>query len=151
MKTNFVFLLYLKLLPKRKYLDHWLGKTVINSCRRFNYEEVQEIIEGKADNLSTEILTLDVLSKKLREQRIAKGSIPFEKTETKFKLDEKGIPVDVFFVEANDAHELIEDFMLLANRTVAEIMGKIKNSVFVYRVHDVPDDEKLKKFSEFLS
>ncbi len=132
-------------------LSHWIGKTVINSCRRFNYEYVQEIIEGKSDELSAEILTLNSLSKKLREQRIAKGSIPFEKTETKFKLDEKGIPVDVFFVEANDAHELIEDFMLLANRTVAEIMGKIKNSVFVYRVHDVPDDEKLKKFSEFLS
>jgi len=132
-------------------LNHWIGKTVINSCRRFNYEYVQEIIEGKNDELSSEILTLNSISKKLREQRIAKGSIPFEKTETKFKLDEKGIPIDVYFVEANDAHELIEDFMLLANRTVAEIMGKIKNSVFVYRVHDVPDDEKLKKFSEFLS
>lgn len=103
------------------------------------------------NRLSSEILTLDKLSKKLRERRIAKGSIPFEKTETKFRLDEKGVPVEVFFVEANDAHELIEDFMLLANRTVAEIMGKIKNSVFVYRVHDVPDDEKLKKFSDFLS
>jgi ribonuclease R len=137
--------------PIAEVLNHWIGKTVINSCRRFSYEDVQEIIEGKHDKLSEEILTLDVLSKKLREQRIAKGSIPFEKTETKFKLDEKGIPIDVFFVEANDAHELIEDFMLLANRTVAEIMGKIKNSVFVYRVHDVPDDEKLKKFSEFLS
>ncbi len=137
--------------PIAEVLNHWIGKTVINSCRRFTYEEVQEIIEGKHDNLSSEILTLDILSKKLREQRIAKGSIPFEKTETKFKLDEKGIPIDVFFVESNDAHELIEDFMLLANRTVAEIMGKIKNSVFVYRVHDVPDDEKLKKFSEFLA
>jgi len=133
-------------------INHWIGKTVINSCRRFNYEEVQEIIEEKKqDALSSEIFTLNDLSKRLRAERIRKGSIPFEKTETKFKLDEKGIPVDVFFVEANDAHELIEDFMLLANRTVAEIMGKIKNSVFVYRVHDVPDDEKLKKFSEFLS
>jgi ribonuclease R len=137
--------------PEAEIRNHWIGKTVINSCRRFNYEEVQEIIEGKQDNLSSEILTLNSLAKKLREERIKKGSIPFEKTETKFKLDEKGIPVDVFFVEANDAHELIEDFMLLANRTVAEVMGKIKNSVFVYRVHDVPDDEKLKKFSEFLS
>jgi ribonuclease R len=137
--------------PEAEILNNWIGKTVINSCRRFNYEEVQDIIEGKQDPLSQEILTLNVLSKKLRDERIKKGSIPFEKTETKFKLDDKGIPVDVFFVEANDAHELIEDFMLLANRTVAELMGKIKNSVFVYRVHDVPDDEKLKKFSEFLS
>lgn len=145
------FSVVFEITPEAHVLNHWLGKTVINSCRRFNYEEVQEIIEGKHDPLASEILTLNVLSKKLREERIKKGSIPFEKTETKFKLDEKGIPVGVFFVEANDAHELIEDFMLLANRTVAEIMGKIKNSLFVYRVHDVPDDEKLKKFSEFLS
>ncbi len=136
--------------PEAEVLNNWIGKTVINSDRRFNYEEVQEIIEGKQDQFSFEIYTLNGLALKLREQRISKGSIPFEKTETKFKLDEKGIPVDVFFVESNDSHDLIEDFMLLANRTVAEMMGKIKNSIFVYRVHDVPDDEKLKKFSEFL-
>ena len=136
--------------PEAKILNHWMGKTVINSCSRFNYEEVQEIIEGKEDKLSAEIITLNDIAKKLREERIRKGSIPFEKTETKFKLDEKGNPVDVFFVESSESHQLMEDFMLLANRTVAEIMGKIKNSVFVYRVHDVPDDEKLKKFTEFL-
>lgn len=136
--------------PEARVLNHWVGKTVIESDRRFNYEEVQEIIEGKPDKLSPEIMALNHIAGKLREERIKNGSIPFEKTETKFKLDEKGNPVDVFFVESSESHDLIEDFMLLANRTVAEIMGKIPGSVFVYRVHDVPDDEKLKKFSEFL-
>lgn len=137
--------------PGAVILNHWLGKTVINSDRRFNYEEVQQIIEGKQDPLSVEIDELNKLALKLREERIRKGSIPFEKTETKFKLDEKGNPVEVVFVESNEAHDLIEDFMLLANRTVAEVMGKVKHGVFVYRVHDLPDDEKLKKFSDFLS
>lgn len=136
--------------PEARVLNHWVGKTVIESDRRFNYEEVQEIIEGKPDKLSPEIMALNHIAGKLREERIKNGSIPFEKTETKFKLDEKGNPVDVFFVESSESHDLIEDFMLLANRTVAEIMGKLPGSIFVYRVHDVPDDEKLKKFSEFL-
>jgi ribonuclease R len=144
----------------------WIGKTVIHSARRFNYEEVQAIIEGGDDALKEEIHTLNKLARKLRERRMKEGSIAFEKTETKFKLDANGVPVDVIFYESNEAHELIEDFMLLANRKVAELVGKPpkeeqkekvkqketskKRPVFVYRVHDAPDEEKLKKFSEFL-
>ena len=144
----------------------WFGKTIINSKRRFNYEEVQEIIEGKEDALNKEIHTVNGLAKKLRAKRMNEGSIAFEKTEIKFVLDKEGNPIDVKFMEANDSHRLIEDFMLLANRKVAELIGKIpptngeeqdkhkkkehKKNVFVYRVHDSPDPEKLQKFSEFL-
>jgi len=146
--------------------NQWFGKTVINSKRRFNYEEVQEIIEGKEDALSGEIHTVNGLAKKLRSKRMNEGSIAFEKTEIKFILDKEGNPVGVKFMEANDSHRLIEDFMLLANRKVAELIGKPqsakgneeqdqekrekKKNVFVYRVHDVPDPEKLQKFAEFL-
>lgn len=147
-------------------VGQWIGKTVIHSKRRFNYDEVQEIIEGKGDALAEEIKVLNDLAHRLRKKRMQEGSIAFEKTETKFKLDEKGNPVEVIFHESNEAHELIEDFMLLANRKVAELVGKVKEeekkdkdkreskkktkNVFVYRVHDAPDSEKLQKFSEFL-
>ena len=145
--------------------SQWIGKTVIHSKRRFNYDEVQEIIQGKSDPLSQEILSLNDIARKLRKKRMQEGSIAFEKTETRFRLDEKGVPVEVIFYESNEAHELIEDFMLLANRKVAELVGKQskqegphdkkdkenkKKNVFVYRVHDAPDEEKLKKFSEYL-
>jgi ribonuclease R len=148
--------------------SQWIGKTVIHSARRFNYEEVQEILNGKGDPLSIELHTLNDLARKLRKKRMQEGSIAFEKAETKFKLDEKGNPIEVIFHESNEAHELIEDFMLLANRKVAELVGKQtekpeeqkeqhhrdknkqKKNIFVYRVHDMPDEEKLKKFSEFL-
>jgi len=145
----------------------WMGKTVIHSARRFNYDEVQEIIDGKSDPLTKEILLVNDLAKKLRAKRMREGSIAFEKTETKFKLDAQGKPIGVIFNEPNEAHNLIEDFMLLANRKVAELVGKQattpqdkqekgkdgtpgKKLVFVYRVHDEPDTEKLQKFSEFL-
>ncbi|MGP8214077.1 MAG: ribonuclease R [Bacteroidia bacterium] len=144
----------------------WFGKTVIKSRRRFNYEEVQEILEGKEDTLSNELHTLNKLAKTLRNKRLKEGSIAFEKTEIKFILDAAGNPLGVKFMEANDSHRLIEDFMLLANRKVAELIGKApvekdsepnrqghkdkKKNVFVYRVHDAPDLEKLQKFTEFL-
>ncbi len=140
----------------------WFGKTVINSKHRFNYEEVQEILDGKEDALSSEVLTLNKLAKTLRARRMKEGSIAFEKTEVKFILDSKGNPTGVRFMEANDSHRLIEDFMLLANRKVAELIGKAsgddkqehsdkkKKNVMVYRVHDRPDTEKIQKFVEFL-
>ncbi|NNM93978.1 MAG: ribonuclease R [Bacteroidia bacterium] len=154
--------------PEAEIKSEWFGKTVIHSARRFNYDEVQEIIDGKADPLSGEILILNGLARKLRKIRMRQGSIAFEKTETRFRLDEQGAPVEVVFQYSNEAHELIEDFMLLANRKVAELVGRHKNEsqsgkegeaeragkkhkqVFVYRVHDVPDIEKLEKFSAFL-
>jgi len=144
-------------------LNQWFGKTIINSNRRFTYEEVQEIIEGKDGDFKPEILLLDKLAKILRKERTEKGSLFFDKAEVKFNLDDDGTPLGVFFKTQKDAHKLIEDFMLLANRKVAEYLGKPKDgfgqkkqksdggNLCVYRIHDVPSEDKLNQLSEFAS
>ncbi len=136
-------------------LNHWIGRTVIKSCRRYNYEEVQAVIEGGDDTYKEQLLTFHHLATKLREQRMARGSLNFHTEEVKFILDEKGKPVDTYIRVQNESHELIEDFMLLANRTVAETFGKPdsawKNHTFVYRVHDEPNPEKLNNFLRLIS
>jgi ribonuclease R len=132
----------------------WFGKTVIHSNRRFAYEEAQENIENKTGDLANELLTLNELSIKLREQRFKKGSIAFERVEIKFNIDEKGKPLSVYFKEAKDSNKLIEEFMLLANRQVAEKIGKPEPNkspkTFVYRIHDKPDPDKLISFNNFI-
>ncbi len=129
----------------------WFGRTVIHSNRRFTYEEAQEIIEGKEGDFREEILILDNLAKKLRTERFKSGSIDFHSIEVKFKLNEKGEPEGVYLKQQKDANRLIEDFMLLANRRVAEFIGaKPKAKPFVYRVHDHPDPEKVSTFSNFI-
>lgn len=129
-------------------------RTVINSDRRFTYEEAQEIIETGKGDLTDEILTLNKLAKRLREKRFSAGAINFDRFEVKFEIDEKGKPVSVYFKESKEANHLIEEFMLLANRTVAELIGKApkgkKAKTFVYRVHDLPDPEKMANFAEFV-
>ncbi len=129
-------------------------RTVINSDRRFTYEEAQEIIETGNGDYKTEILTLNNLAKKLREKRFTAGAINFDRFEVKFEIDEKGKPLSVYFKESKEANHLIEEFMLLANRTVAELIGKVpkgkKAKTFVYRVHDLPDPEKMENFAEFI-
>lgn len=137
-----------------KIQNEWIGRTVIRSDRRFNYDEVQVIIENKTGELCDEILTLDRLAKKLRAERFIKGAINFESREVRFRLDENSKPISVYVKEMKDSNRLIEDFMLLANRRVAEFIGKTKNKeqerTFVYRVHDEPNTEKLNTFSVFL-
>ena len=124
-------------------------KTVIRSNRRFNYEEAQQIIETGEGDFNKEILALDRLAKKLRARRFENGAIAFERAEVKFILDDKGKPVDVYFKIAKDSNQLVEEFMLLANRTVAETIGTALNKTskkaktFVYRVHDQPTTDKL--------
>lgn len=138
---------------KAEIKSEWFGKTIICSDKRFTYEEAQEIIEGKEGDFKIEILILDKLAKKLREERFKKGSINFHSQEVKFRLDENGDPIGVYIKEQKDAHKLIEDFMLLANRKVAEFCSKSihsKNNPFVYRVHDLPDEEKVRTFGAFL-
>jgi ribonuclease R len=134
-------------------ITEWYGKTVIHSDRRFSYEEVQEVIENKTGDFDTEILKLNALAYKLRDRKFKNGAISFETTEVKFKLDETGKPTGVYVKERKDAHKLIEDFMLLANRKVAEYvskMGKGKHKyTFVYRVHDSPKPEALANFAQF--
>lgn len=136
-------------------LNHWIGKTIIKSCRRYAYEEVQAMIEGGEGDNKDEILTFNHLATKLREKRMAAGSLNFHSEEVKFVLDENGKPIDTYIRVQNESHELIEDFMLLANRTVAETFGKPdskwKNYTFVYRVHDEPNPEKLNNFMRLIS
>ena len=129
--------------------------TVIRCNRRFCYEEVQAIIENQKGEYADEILVLDKMAKKLRERRFKNGAVNFDRVEVKFNIDEKGKPLSVYFKESKDANKLIEEFMLLANRTVAERIGKVgkdkKAKTFVYRVHDLPDPEKLENLSQFIS
>lgn len=138
-----------------KVVKEWFGKTIIKSNRRFNYEEVQETIENKEGDFADEILILNDLATKLRDSRFKKGSINFKSQEVKFKLDEKGVPLSVYLKEQKESNKLIEEFMLLANRKVAEFIGKRKGKekpkTFVYRVHDTPTPEKLSTFIEFVS
>ncbi len=134
--------------------SEWFGRTVIHSIRRFSYEEAQEILESGKGDLSNELLRLNTLAKKLRKERFRKGSIGFEKLEVKFNLDAKGNPLGVFFKQMKDSNQLIEDFMLLANKRVAMYMGKSggehgRPKAFVYRIHNSPDPEKMRMFSEF--
>lgn len=134
--------------------NEWFGRTVINSNKRFAYEDAQRIIEGAEGEFSKEIHTLDAIAKKLRKDRFKKGSIDFHQLEVKFNLDEKGEPTGVFVKEQKDANKLIEEFMLLANRKVAAFIGDRKKAQkpkpFVYRIHDNPDPEKLLQFSTFI-
>ncbi|MFC4210374.1 ribonuclease R [Pedobacter lithocola] len=133
----------------------WYGKTVIHSDRRFSYEEAQEVLENKEGDYATELLKLNELAYILRDRKFKNGAISFESTEVKFKLDETGKPIGVYVKERKDAHKLIEDYMLLANRKVAEFIAtkvKGKNKLtFVYRVHDSPNMETLNTFANFAS
>ncbi|MFD2146372.1 ribonuclease R [Mucilaginibacter antarcticus] len=134
-------------------VTEWFGKTVINSNRRFTYEEAQEVIETKQGDYAAEIEKLNELAYILRDRKFKNGAISFETTEVKFHLDEKGKPTGVYVKERKDAHKLIEDFMLLANRKVAEFIskkGKGKHKyTFVYRAHDSPKPDALASFATF--
>lgn len=132
-------------------LNHWIGRTVTHSDRRFAYEEAQENIDKQEGDFYQELTFLNELAKKIRKRRFDKGAINFETVEVKFKLDDKGTPLGLMIKERKDIHKLIEEFMLLANRTVAEFIynrNKGKDT-FVYRIHDFPDIEKLETFSTF--
>lgn len=139
-------------------VNEWFGRAVILSDRRFSYEEAQEVIEGKntTEPLKDSVLTLDRLAKKLRAERFRNGSIGFERDEAKFVLDENGKPLSVYFKEIKDSNQLIEEFMLLANRKVAEFIGRKRQGqrterTFVYRIHDKPNEEKLANFKNFIT
>jgi ribonuclease R len=135
-------------------VKEWFGKTVIYSNRRFTYEEAQQIIETGEGDFSSEMLNLNQLANKLREKRFKNGSIAFERVEIKFEIDDKGKPISVYFKESKDSNKLIEEFMLLANKRVAEFVGKTGENktpkTFVYRIHDKPDPDKLSNFNTFI-
>lgn len=133
--------------PKGKIVDTRIARTVIKSDRRFTYEEAQEVIETGKGDFAEEILTLDRLAKIFRKERYENGSVDFDRMEVRFDIDETGHPTGVYFKESKDANKLIEEFMLLANKTVATVIGKPKDKkkakAFVYRVHDMPEPGKL--------
>ncbi len=137
---------------KAEVLNSRIVRTVTRSNRRFAYEEAQEVIETGKGDYAEEILTLDRLAKQLRAQRYENGSVDFDRAEVRFEIDEKGHPTSVFFKESKDANKLIEEFMLLANKTVATTIGLVpkhkKAKAFVYRVHDTPDPERLTSLAE---
>ncbi|MBN2744745.1 MAG: ribonuclease R [Marinilabiliaceae bacterium] len=141
-------------------LDKWIGRTIINSDRRFTYDEAQQVIETGQGDLAWEITNMDRLAKILRDKRFKAGAIGFERAEVKFKIDENGKPLSVFFKESKDANKLIEEYMLLANKAVAEFIGKEeagrhsgkkKELTFVYRIHDEPNPDKFESFTRFIT
>ena len=140
---------------KAEVKDYRIRHTVIKSNRRFTYEEAQQVIETGEGDYKDEILELNKLAQILRERRLAAGAINFDRCEVKFEIDEKGKPLSVYFKVAKEANKLIEEFMLLANRTVAEHIGKVpknkKPKVFPYRIHDLPDPDKLDNLSQFIA
>jgi len=152
---------------KGQIIESWFGRTIIESDYRFSYQEAQEIIETKSNKISKEnslqdkeykvdksiveaILTLDSIAKQKRKEREKKGSINFNKKEVSFKLNEDKDPVEIIFKESKDANKLIEEFMLIANKKVAELFTDIKKQKYIYRVHDVPDIEKLKNLKHIV-
>ncbi len=163
-EEKFTFSAVFKMNNKAQVIDKWFGRTVTYSDARFAYEEAQYVIENQEDliheipdnisitgksykvkkDISEAILKMDDIAKILRKKRMSSGAISFDKVEVKFNLDENNNPEGVYFKESKDANKLIEEFMLLANRSVAEFIGKQSvKQTFVYRVHDQPDDEKL--------
>ena len=134
--------------------DYHIAHTVIKSNRRYAYEEVQDILMGKDGDYATELRTLDKLAKCLRERRFKGGAVKFDREELHFDIDEKGKPIRAYFKKSNDATQLIEEFMLLANRTVAESIGRVKKGTkaktLPYRIHDQPDPTKLEALREFV-
>lgn len=139
---------------KAEVVTYRIGRTVINSDRRFTYEEAQDIIETGEGDFKEEILKLDELAKLLRKKRFDHGAIGFEREEVRFEIDEKGKPLSVYFKESKDSNKLIEEFMLLANKTVAEFIGKVPKGkeakTFVYRIHDLPNPEKMESMAQFV-
>ena len=136
-------------------VNYRIRKAVICSDRRFTYEEAQQVIETGEGDMKEELLCMNQLAQKLRANRFKAGAISFERSEVRFQIDEQGKPLSVYFKEAKEANKLVEEFMLLANRTVAEHIGKVqkgdKAKTFVYRIHDEPNQEKLSNFSQFIS
>ncbi|WP_418501912.1 ribonuclease R [Flagellimonas sp.] len=166
-EEKYTFSVVFEMDDNARLVNQWFGRTAINSNERFSYEEAQHIIEtgedaipeaisirGKAYSVSADIveaiLTFDRLAKIMRQARMDAGAISFDKIEVKFNLSEDNVPLGVYFKEAKEANKLIEEFMLLANRKVAEYIGK-KKKTFVYRVHDKPDDEKLMALNGVIS
>jgi len=136
---------------KANVINEWFGKTIIRSAKRFTYAEAQKVIDTGDGDMKEQVLSLHNLAQKLRERRFATGSFAFERLEVKFTLSETGSPLGILFREFGSSNQLIEEFMLLANKRVAEYVSKkLKGKIFVYRIHDKPNPDKLSSFSYFI-
>ena len=156
-ETSLCFSAVFTLNEDLEILDEWFGRTVIHSDRRFTYAEAQEVIETGRGDFAEEILTLNRLAQALRARRFKNGAISFEREEVKFRLDDDGKPLGVYFKEQKESNQMIEEFMLLANRRVAEFCahrhnekGRAVPRTMVFRVHDSPSEEKLDRFRQFI-
>lgn len=150
-KDRLTYSVIVEITKRGKVENYEIKKSIINSKRRFTYEEVQEIIEKKEGDFKDEIETLLKLSTTLRQKRMKNGSINFHSTEVQFTLDDDGNPIAVAIKESNESHYLIEELMLLANQLVAGYVNKTKNPIpFVYRIHDLPNEEKITEFARFV-
>jgi ribonuclease R len=137
---------------KSEVIDEWFGRTIINSDKRFSYNEAQLVIDTGDGDMKEQVLILHRLAQQLRTKRFTSGAFAFEKIEVRFDLDEAGKPLGIKFREMGTANQLIEEFMLLANKRVAEYVGKkLRGKTFVYRIHDKPDPEKISNFSHFIT
>jgi len=152
-EDKFTFSAIFQMTAKGEIKQYWLGKTVIHSDHRYAYEDVQQIIDTKEGIHKDEILLLNDISQRMRKKRFEKGAINFSSQEVRFKLDEKGKPIGIVVKESKESHQLIEELMLLANKTVAENVSKLhinkKPIPFPYRVHDQPDKDRLAPFLVF--
>jgi ribonuclease R len=137
---------------KSEVLNEWFGRTIINSDKRFSYSEAQYVIDTGEGEMKDQVLLLHKLAQQLRAKRFAFGAFSFERIEVQFDLDDEGRPLGVRFRDMGTANQLIEEFMLLANKRVAEFVGKkLKGKTFVYRIHDKPDPEKISNFRQFIT
>jgi ribonuclease R len=153
-EEKFTFSAVFELTKDGKVKNEWFGKTVINSDRRFTYEEAQAVIESGMGDHAEEILTIDRIAKKLRAERLSLGGLEIESAEVRFELDDKGLPIGVYKKISKDSNKLIEEYMLLANKSVGKFIGdtKRKTSIpLIYRIHDKPDREKVEQFRVFVS
>lgn len=150
-EDKLTFACVFEMTPEAKVVDHWIGRTVIHSDRRFTYDDAQGNIDSQSGDFFQELTLLNELAKKIRKKRFDQGAVNFETVEVKFQLDEKGTPLGLKVKERKDIHKLIEEFMLLANKYVAEFVFKKRagKDTFVYRTHDSPDLERLDTFSNF--
>ncbi len=137
---------------KAEVLNEWFGRTIIRSDHRFSYNQAQQIIDTEEGDMNEQILPLHRLAQQLRTKRMVAGAFSFEKVEVQFELDKEGKPLGIHFRDMGTSNQLIEEFMLLANKRVAEFVGKkLRGKTFVYRIHDKPDPEKIENFSTFIT
>lgn len=151
-EDRLTFSVIVEMTKRAAIVDYKISKSIINSKRRFTYNEVQEILDSKSGDFFDELNALNNIAVKLRNKRMKFGSINFHTPEVNFTLDDKGTPIDIKIKEVKDSHKLVEEFMLLANQIVAKHISSNKTNVspMVFRIHDLPDEEKLKEFASFV-